>query len=375
MRRKIICAWYFLSGIMVILPGQQFHAASGICFLLLCFYTVFRGNKGFDYELNNKDFGKFRTIELIVALAYLVMVSLIISFGEGFAKQIISLIAMNTVVLVGFSLYGPLWDHMIGKNRPSEEPRPTVMSSFMIPKLFLIVATFLVGNQLNGNISFVFILGLATYVLWELIGFKQHIVEQVNAGNMTDFEVRHYLFHRWSKYMNFFLITLFLQLLLSNGIIGEEMELIGIFAFTVLYLTYTLKMVSNYTLKDFLLIAVFAAVIVGVDFCSDQLLGHEMPTYLFTLMVMIFYDLMDVYFHARQFKEVSLKFWEQKGILYLCATIFLSQVYILQANPYANMDTISASVNPAMTPDALEKVEVKDAQNASHVRTRPPQPE
>lgn len=254
----------------------------------------------------------------------------------------------------------------------------TRVSAFTIPILYLYLINFLLAAQVGHSLAFQFILVLSTAILLDNLRKEEFFVKKFQKNDVDEYEIRHYMFHRWSKYYDFFLGIWYFASLHENGIISMNLMLALLFFFMAIFFTYLLRLTYRFNLRDFLGILGFAAILTSIPALVRNLSDWHPPAFMVAAFIFLAFDLGDIYWHNRQFQrsdETSPRFWLQKIAIYALFVVFISQLYELEVNPLLQVENVYTSLfNPGSgaameaMPSAAPTIEVQDVQNALHVR-------
>jgi len=337
----IIIAFFLLLEYQVFFGQGTYSLVTAIGLIMLCGYEFFTEDKYIffrEQKLSEYHGTELTLAEKMSAAVYGVILILSIIFGSQWGAQFAFILIACVLGVTIFSLIEAQ------KNKSGKpEGSATLMSNFTIPKFYLYILTYLLSVQISQSFAFQSILLLSCFVLYDLLDHGEKIITKARKGEITRHEFKHSFFHSWSKYWNFFLGVWFFIALRANNQITSEYEYILLFAFMVIFFTLLMKNESTFTLKDFFIIVVFAALLAGIRPLINAFAGNEVPTYVLASLIFVAFDLGDIYFHQREFKETNFKFWTQKAAVYLLMVIYIAQVHFMMTHVTFGIDQIVAS--------------------------------
>lgn len=343
-------------------PGEHSPLTSlGLIFLSL--YHTFTTSKEFKYKNERKPhFIKLvRGSYIILTLYILALISTLFVFDD-FGDRFIAVLSVTCVSMIILSVFERRIKGKIA-NLDTDKKKclpnglclgrgdcdqallhPNKMNSFTIPILFLYLFNFLLSVQIETNLAYQFILVLSTVILYDRLSKQEQLTEQLEKGKITDHELRHHLFHHWIKYLNYFLGLWYFVSLEANGIIDGSQRLFLIYIFTIIYFTLTCRLVTHFTYKCFIFLNIFALLAAAAPYLMNFTFRKDLPLYIQILTMYLFYDLEDMFIHSRKFKEVTTQLWQQKMLIFIMVTIFITQLNEMEKNPKMEMDLIFTSV-------------------------------
>ena len=363
-------------------PGEYSPITSlGLIFLSL--YHVFHNSKEFKYkhETENNFVKIVKGAYVILAIYIIALISSLFLFSE-FGDRFIAVLAITCFALIALSVFerqqkGKIANLdtgeklkkclpnglCIGKGECDQQLlHPNKMNSFTIPILFLYVFNFLLSVQIETNLAFQFLLILSCVILYDRLDKQEKLTADLEAGKITDHELRHHLFHHWIKYLNYFLGLWYFVSLEANGIIDGSQRLFLIYIFTIIYFTLTCRLVTHFTYKCFFFLNIFALLAASSPYLLNFTFRKDLPLYLQILTMYLFYDLEDMFIHSRKFKEVTTQLWQQKLLIFVLVTIFITQLGDIENNPTMEMDVLFSSV---LGDGAESSIEVPDEELSS----------
>ena len=351
-----IIAFLLLLGYQVFFVKEEYSIVTAVGLIILCTYEFFTEDKAIKFKdqqaldpLQQPSPKELSFCEKAAAAVYAGILLLSLIFGSGWGAQFALIMVAGVFGVTSLSII----ELKKKKSLPvgdSQDSDNTWMSSFTIPKFFLYLMNYLLSIQIHQSMAYQSILFLSCFILYDIFDHGEKIVLQANNGKITKHEFKHYLFHRWSKYWNFFLGVWFFISLRANGVISANYEAILLFTFMVIFSTFLLKNEKGFSIGDFLTIVLFSGLLTGLSPLMLVLFGNEIPTYITAAVIFIAFDLSDVYFHIRNFNdkkgqdETSTRFWTQKAVVYLLAAIYISQVHFMMTNPQFQIDQVAASI-------------------------------
>jgi hypothetical protein len=221
----------------------------------------------------------------------------------------------------------------------------TALSSFTIPKLLIIAMNFLLSTLIHQNFAYQSILILSCLVLFDIFAHGENAVAKAKKGEIAEHEFKHMIFHRSSKYWNFFLTVWFIIALQSNNLISPTIEYLMLFAFMVMFLVFLVETQTGVTKKDFFVIVLLSSLMASLSPLSNKFFGGEIPGYLLASLILVAFDTGSLYFHQREFPEESTtKYWSQKMAVYFLMGIYIAQLNFMMTHSFFGIDQIMASV-------------------------------
>ncbi len=377
-----IGAFIFLLEYQVFFGQGDYSLVTGAGLAIMSFFCFLFNSRGFKHEAIKHKIMWFQQIRhVIFAVLYVGLIILSLFVGRNIGERLMLILALQAVVLVIFHSKRVVWLPKKKADSGKNTYNPALVSSFTIPSVFLFTLNFLIGGLIGQNIAFQFVLTISAIVFYEILAGRDRFVVQLEKKQISMGDFRHYLFHRWSKYLNFFLGIWFFLLLEQKGIIEDWQQLIILFFFLIIFSTHTYGMIKQMDKKSVTMIAVCSGIVVILEFIAGILFSTHIPPYLLTLLIFMIYDAGDIYIHYREFHDLSADLWSKKAAVYLLATIFISQLHLFEQDVNLNLYEISASVFGAETEFSLYQsdnaaeveleqgsIEVSDYYNASTVR-------
>jgi hypothetical protein len=364
--------FFILLEIQFLYFSDDYSWMIGLGIVLLILHNMY-----LDYGLCSKLKPEQRSepIKLSKTSYSILLVFLILMIAGFFIFSNFSIWLVSTLLFLVIALGVLIFIEKFNQNKKDDlasEYQVNVMRRYTIPLMFLYLINFLLVVQINGNIASQFILILSVMVVAQMLLSYRNFLVCVEQGTCDYEELKHQLFHRWSKYLNYFLALWYFVSLQINGIVNEQQKILLIFLFSVIYITYTMKMIEHFKLNNFFSIVGFSFLIVLVPSVLDMYFSWNLPIYVQVLLAYIFYDMHDVYVHMMRFKETSFSFWEQKVIVYVLLTIFLSQLHHMEINPKMNLDYVFSSALHSQDAGQImqPKIDVSDDYNATKVRDK-----
>jgi len=385
MRKYItILAFFLLMEYQVLYGNGDYSPITAFGLIVICLYYVHLAGKGFrikDSKLKLPKFPKKKTsFKAIIKTPYIIIGLYILGLAvpvivlDDFGYQFIAALVVIVLGLVSLSIYEIYHSK---KNTVHEKKikdhleKPNKMSSFGIPVLYLLLINFLLSVQLDKNIAYQFILILSGLILYDLFTKEDYYTDLYERKKISAHELQHYLFHRWSKYLNFFLAEWYFISLESNGIIDSNQKLILLFIFSVIFLTFIFRMTARFTIRDFIGIVMLAAFITSLDPLAEIVINRHLPHYIQAMMLFLMFDIGDIYYHSKRFEDVNASVWMQKTLMYALLTIFIVQLHLMESNPNMDLDSIFSSAIDGAEDRAVKVIQVEDVENASAVRRSP----
>lgn len=332
-----IIAFFLLLEYQVFVGRGEYSIPVAIGLVILCVYEfftenrsiIFRDRKSLEYQRKQLNPG-----EKAAAAVYAGILLLGIVFGTNIGTQLAFIMISGILGIVFLSLRE--------KNNRAPDVS-TWISSFTIPKFYLYLVNFLLSVQIYQYAAYHSILLVSCFILYDILNTGEKMAAKANNGLISHGEFRHYLFHSWSKYWNYFLWVWFFIALRANGAITAQYEYILLFVFMVVFFTFLMKNENRFTLKDFGVLTLFSAVLAGISPFMMAVSKNELPTYVLAAAIFIGFDLADVYFHQKEFRESSVKFWSQKAVLYILAAVYISQAHMMMTDGLFGIEEIAAS--------------------------------
>jgi len=337
-----ILGFFLLLEYQVFFGQNNYSLITAAGLVLLCLYEFFTEDKYiFFREQKLSDYhGTQLTLgEKLGAGVYGVILILSIILGSGWGAQLAFILIAGILGVTIISIREIKKSQQNGQNISS-----TLISSFTIPKFFLFLLNYLLSIQIHESFAYQSILLLSAFVLYDLVDHGEKIIERARKGEITRHEFKHSLFHSWSKYWNFLLGVWFFIALRANGQISAEYEYILLFVFMVIFFTLLMRNESTFKIKDFFGTVIFALLLAGISPLMSAVVKNEMPAYLLAAIIFVAFDLGDIYFHQREFKEANLKFWTQKAAVYLLIGIYIAQVHFMMTHSIFGIDQVVVSV-------------------------------
>jgi len=295
-----IAAFLALLEYQVFFGGTYYSPITTFGIMCLCLLQLYNCRKGFSFTGDTKKMtvkvsGTSRIVVLIHVLAVLVGIFVL----DDFSDRLFFLLTITVMALLVVSMF----ETRKKTDAASKEVQPNKMGSFTIPIMFIYMINHLLSVQIHSILAFQFILITSALVLFDILSIGNKYARQYENGiiNTTDF--RHYLFHRWSKYLNYFLGIWYFITLQSNGIVDRNYGFLLIFIFTVIFLTFTFRMITRLEIKEFVKITILAFFLTGLDPLLYTITGMEMAPYLRAMVLFLFFDLYDVYIHSKIFVD------------------------------------------------------------------------
>jgi hypothetical protein len=329
----------------------------------LCLIELHNGQKGFKKEKNNSCLSSKGTF--IIILIYVLGLLGATFFFQDYGQQFLLTLSITAVGIVALSFYEFYQKKSAGGE--IKEGRPDKIESFTIPVMFVYVINHLLSVQVDNILAHQFIIVLSAFVLYDIFRNGANYAHQYEKGQIDDKEFHHYLFHRWSKYLNYFLGIWYFFTLSSNGIITEFQTTALIFTFSVIFLTFISRMVSKFTIKDFFTIVLMAGILTSLDPLIGLFLGMELTHFLRAIILFLFFDLCDIYMHSKNFKDENNQIWGQKAVVYILVTLFVIQLHILERNSDLSIENAYSSLIEG-NEISTQMINVEDEENSFYVR-------
>lgn len=336
-------------------PGEVSYL-SAVGFIALSLYHVWNSRKGYRvYEEKvtkktkkkiEKIMAEHKTTAIIIASLYVFLIGLSIFVLHDFGNRIVAILFVTATALIGLSTYEIL--HKASTNDINGEStsfdKPNKIRDFTIPMIFLYTLSYLLSIYVGASLAYQFILALAVLVLFDIIRGGWKLTKLYELKQISDRDVKHYLFHRWSKYLNFFLTVWYFIVLHQAGVITETQQYVLMYAFLVIFILFINRMASKFSAKKLLITIIMAGVITFIDPLLNMVTGINLPHYLIAIILLIFFDIIDQYFHTFEYSEKPFKMWRRKTVIYLFVTIFIVQLNIIEQNPKWNVDSFFTSI-------------------------------
>lgn len=368
----------------VLYGNGDYSPITSLGLIIICLYYVHLAGKGFNIKESKislpKILKKKTNFKDIIKVPYLIIglyiLGLIIPVIvlDDFGFQFISMLVITVIGLASLSFYeihhskkSTLQEHLIKDHLE----KPNKMSSFGIPTIFILMINFLLSIQLDKNIAYQFILVLSALILYDLFVKEERYTYLYERKKITAHQLQHYLFHRWSKYLNYFLGVWYFISLENNGIISGNQKLVMLFIFSVIFLTFIFRMTAKFTIRDFMGIVMLAVLITFLDPLAELIMNRHLPHYIQAMMLLLMFDIGDIYYHSKRFEDVNANIWMQKTLMYALLTIFIVQLHVMESSPNMDLDSIFSSVTGDGEDRAVKVIQVEDTQNASAVRGAP----
>lgn len=347
-------------------PGQ-YSPVTAIGLIGLCLLQLYSGRTGFKEEENKKT--DYKSIipggTFIIIVAYAAALLSSVYIFQDFGHQFFFALFVTAIGMIVLSVSEFLKRK---KNEGlSDAGQPNKMGSFTIPIMYVFMINHLISVQLENTLAYQFILVLSALVLYDVFASGTTIAGQYENKEISEHDFHHYLFHRWSKYLNYFLSIWYFLTLRQNGIIDGTQESLIMFTFSVVFLTFIFRMVAKFTIKDFLTILVIAGTLTALDPLTNMMLGVEIAHFMRAIVLFLFFDLYDIYIHSRNFTDTNNQIWGQKTVIYILVTLFVMQLQVLESNPSMSIENTFTSITEGNTV-SVPTVTVDDIENASTVR-------
>ncbi|GEM_PF-4707649 len=342
---------------------------AGIAFLITV--CVISSLRGFSYEhshyicTNKKD----RAISLAVVVIYTLAIIAGIILGQTLGDRIFYLLIIMTIGVILASSYENLRETIPFKTAgPEDAFKPAYISSFTIPKIFLMGLNYLIAGQLGQNLSYQFILLISVVVLYDILSRENDFKNRIENKRIDLENFKSYLFHRWSKYLNIFLGMWFFILLESNNsvTVGGGKIMIALFISAIMIFIYSL--IKKLKPIEIAGIVCFSMLLVFIDYLIENIFQIHIQPYLMAFIIFIFYDLGDLYIYFREFRVLKPAIWEQKLVMYTLIAIFIAQVSLVGISPSMNIKNAYAAIFSTEPDLNNSKIKVEDIQNSSAVR-------
>ncbi len=355
-------------------PGEvSYLSATG--FIALSLYEVWNSRKGYQLKAEKVTkktktklediMAEHKTTAIIIGSLYVFLIALSIFVLHDFGNRIVAILFITATALIGLSTYELL--HKASKKAQNDDStsfdKPNKIRDFTIPVIFLYTLSYLLSIHVGGTFAYQFILLLAVLVLHDIIRRGWKLTRLYELNKISDHDFKHYLFHRWSKYLNFFLTVWYFVVLHHIGAITETQQYVLMYAFLVIFITFVNRMASKFSAKKLAITIVTAGIITFIDPLLNMIAGINLPHYLVAIILLIFFDIADQYFHALEYSEVPFKIWEQKAVVYLLATIFIVQLNTIDQNPEWNINAFFASVFSGDRATEASAIHAEDVQN------------
>lgn len=240
---------------------------------------------------------------------------------------------------------------------------PSKVIGFTLPVIFLYVSNFLLSTQLHDNIAFEFVHALSCIALWDILAQKQKIMGDFEKGEIDITELKHILFHQWIKYVNFFLMLWYIQVLRQDRIINEWQEVAMLAAYFFLFMCLSLRTVYRFNLKDFISIIIFSVCLAFVEPAVRNFLPPQSPAFFSTMLIFVLYDLWDLFFHEREFSIFHEKVLVHKLAYYAAVGVFILSLQNIKTDSIFTPGTL-LHIGDSAQPKQVMTVDVPDAVNA-----------
>jgi hypothetical protein len=332
-----IIAFFLLLEYQVFVGKGEYSIPVAVGLVILCVYEFFTENRSIifrDRQSLDRQRKQLNMGEKAAAAVYAGILLLGIIFGANLGTQLAFIMISGILGIVIFSLKD--------KNAKARDVS-TWISSFTIPKFYLYLINFLLSVQIYQYAAYHSILLVSCFILYDILNSGEKMAAKANKGDISHREFKHYLFHGWSKYWNFFLWVWFFVALRANGVITAQYEYILLFVFMVVFFTLLMRNENTFSMRDFGVVTLFSALLAGISPLMMAVSKNELPTYVLAAAIFVGFDLADVYFHQREFRESSVKFWSQKAVLYILAAVYISQVHMMMTNGLFGIEEIAAS--------------------------------
>lgn len=330
-----IFVFFLLMEYQVFFGKDQYSLVTAIGLVLLCAWQLHKEDKIVAFK-NDHDVAAKKELtmgEKIAAGVYAAIIILSFFVGKNFEAEFAFVMIAGILSIVIISI-----------RDIKTQKITTWVSSFTIPKITLYLLGYLLSVQIHQNIAYQSILLLSCCILYNIASTREKVVAEAKKGQISHKEFKHFLFHRWSKYWNFFLGIWYLVALRSNGFIGPGYEYLLMFGFMIIYFTFLMKNENIFTIRDFVIIVMGSAVLAGLSPLVTRIFGNEVPAYVLASIILFAFDIGDIYFHQREFNEASIKFWSQKAAVYVLMAIYIVQVHLMMTNTAFSIDQVVASI-------------------------------
>ncbi len=366
-----ILAFISLLEYQVIVYNNSYSPITFAGIVLLIVICVISSLGGFSHEhsrdiCSNK---KNRAISVIVVAGYTLAIIAGIILGQSLGDRVFYLLIIVTVGVIIASSYENLRKIIPFKTAgPEDAFKPAYISSFTIPKIYLMGINYLIAGQLGQNLSYQFILLMSVIVLYDVLSHEKDFKNRIENNHLDLEDFKSYLFHRWSKYLNLFLGMWFFILLESNDNVtaGGGKIMIALFISVITIFIYSL--IKKLKFVEIAGIVCFSSLLVSMDYLIENVLGIHIQTYFMAFIIFIFYDLGDMYICFREFHILKPAIWEQKLVMYTLMAIFITQVTLIGISPSMNVNNAYAAIFSSKAGLNSSKVKVEDVQNSSAVR-------
>lgn len=351
----------------VLLTPGEYSPVTALGLILLCLLQLYSGRTGFRIDGMMKKIDYKAIVPggtFVIILAYVgALLSSVLIFKE-FGHQFFFALFVTLVGVVALSV-SEYFKHK--KSEQITAAHPNKMGSFTIPIIFVYMINHLLSVQLESNLSYQFILVLSALVLYDIFFKGTKFALQFERGEINEHEFQHYLFHRWSKYLNYFLAIWYFLTLRANGIIDASQESLMMFTFSVAFFTFIFRMVAKFTIKDFITIVIIAGALTALNPLISTVMGLELAHFMRAIILFLFFDLYDIYIHSRNFVDTHSQIWGQKTVIYILVTLFVMQLQILESNPGLTIENTYTSITEGTTV-AAPTINVSDEENSYKVR-------
>lgn len=359
----------------VIFWNGEYNVITGVSLAVMAFFCFLVNIRGFKHEKNMCRASRNSKIKVAgIALLYGGLVGLALAFGQDFGQRLVAILVLQTLALLISNTYPRLKGMILKTNTANEAYQPALVSSFTIPATLLFTMNYLIGGLIGHNIAYQFVLIISAILFYEILAGRDRIVPMLEKGNINITEMRHYLFHRWSKYLNFFLGIWFFMLLERHEIVTEVEQRMLLFLFLIIFTVHTYGMIKKLNPTYIFAILAGATLVVSLELMLRAMFMGQIPPYIVILIVFMLYDAGDMYIHYREFNDLSRELWSKKAAIYVLMAVFIAQLHIFEQNPRLDFAGVSASV--VNGEDILEGaesstkgiIEVEDVHNRSVTR-------
>lgn len=370
-----VTAFIILLEYQVIFWNGGYSIVTGVGLAVMAFFYFLVDIRGFKHEKNMCRESRTSKIKVaVMALLYGGLVSMALAFGQDFGQRLVAILVLQMLALLISNTYSRLKGMILKTNTASEAYQPALVSSFTIPATFLFTMNYLIGGLIGHNVAYQFVLIVSTLLFYEILAGRDRLVPMLEKGNINTTEMRHYLFHRWSKYLNFFLGIWFFMLLETHGIVTELEQRMLLFLFLMIFTVHTYGMIKKLNPTYLIGILAGAALVVSLELMLRTVFMGQIPPNIVILIVFVLYDTGDMYIHYREFNDLSRELWSKKAAIYVLMAVFIAQLHVFEQNPRLDFAGVSASV--VNGEDILREaesstkgiIEVEDVHNSSITR-------
>jgi uncharacterized membrane protein YphA (DoxX/SURF4 family) len=386
-----IIIFFLLLEYQTLFSPEVYSLITGAGLIGLCLYLFITGDQAisFDGKKEIKARTKLGRSEILIASIYSVILILTLLFGKDLGFQI-TFILITTIIGVTTLSFLEIKKNPLKKDGKATAFHPTVMSIYTIPIIYLCVVNYLLSVQIAQSVAYQSILLLSCLIFFDTVNKQENLAEKIKTLEIEKHEFEHRLFHCWIKYWNFFIGIWYIISLRVNGVIAPQQEYFMLFAFIAMLFLFLLSGLNKFTINELVGVVFFAALLTIIDPLTAHIAGTPLSAHFQTLIIFITFDLGDVYFHQRKYKEATIKYWSQKAAFYMLAGIYIAQINFFMVNPQFDLDRIYASflskgkneistsvlnINDPVTPPAeassgsdLGIINVPDTANSSHRR-------